>query len=207
LLILARWYVNPHFSMADEITTSDVQLIAQLQLGDDRALSVIYKKYWQQLYLSAYNVLKDKQACEDIIQELFIKLWNNRGSIEIQVSLKAYLYAATRYEVYRQVRTGMLTSYVFDSLYDKLQTPAEYENIEYKELIAGVSLVVDTLPQKCREVYKLSREEYLSHKQIAARLNISTKTVENHLTKALRQLRTSLGSFFLLQIFFLFWRR
>jgi RNA polymerase sigma-70 factor (ECF subfamily) len=193
--------------MTDKIAISDAQLIARLRLGDDSALAAIYKKYWQQLYLSAYNILKDKLACEDIIQELFIKLWNNRESLEIQVSLKAYLYASTRYEVYRQVRTGRLTSDVFDTLYDRLQTPAEYKNIEYKELVAEVSSVVDTLPQKCREVYKLSREEYLSHKQIASKLNISTKTVENHLTKALRQLRTSLGSFFLLQIFFLLWRK
>ncbi|GAA3959426.1 RNA polymerase sigma-70 factor [Mucilaginibacter dorajii] len=188
------------FNMTNKVAISDVELIAQLQLGDETALAAIYRKYWQQLYLSAYNVLKDKLACEDIIQELFIKLWNNRDNIEINVSLKAYLYAATRYEVYRQVKNGRVTADVFDRLFECLQTPAEYENIEYKELMARVSLVVSTLPDKCREVYKLSREDYLSHKQIASRLNISTKTVENHLTKALRQLRTSLGSFFLLQM-------
>lgn len=184
--------------MADKIVISDVQLIDRLKSGDEGALVAIYKKYWQQLYLSAYNILKDKQACEDIIQELFIKLWDNRSTIYISVSLKAYLYASIRYEVYRQVRSSMLTSDVFETLFDRLQTPVDYENIEYKELIAQVNSAVNALPQKCREVYKLSREEYLSHKQIASRLNISTKTVENHLTKALKQLRTSLGSFLLL---------
>lgn len=184
--------------MADKIVISDVQLIDRLKSGDDGALSAIYKKYWQQLYLSAYHILKDEQACEDIIQELFIKLWDNRSSVQISVSLKAYLYASIRYEVYRQVRNSMSTSDVFDTLFDRLQTPVDYENIEYKELIAQVSSAVNALPQKCREVYKLSREEYLSHKQIASRLNISTKTVENHLTKALKQLRTSLGSLILL---------
>ncbi|WP_295713397.1 RNA polymerase sigma-70 factor [Mucilaginibacter sp.] len=184
--------------MADKIVISDVQLIDRLKSGDDGALTAIYKKYWQQLYLSAYHILKDEQACEDIIQELFIKLWDNRSSVQISVSLKAYLYASIRYEVYRQVRNSMSTSDVFDTLFDRLQTPVDYENIEYKELIAQVSSAVNALPQKCREVYKLSREEYLSHKQIASRLNISTKTVENHLTKALKQLRTSLGCFLLL---------
>lgn len=184
--------------MADKIVISDVQLIDRLKSGDDGALTAIYKKYWQQLYLSAYHILKDEQACEDIIQELFIKLWDNRSSVQISVSLKAYLYASIRYEVYRQVRNSMSTSDVFDTLFDRLQTPVDYENIEYKELIAQVSSAVNALPQKCREVYKLSREEYLSHKQIASRLNISTKTVENHLTKALKQLRISLGSFLLL---------
>lgn len=193
--------------MTEKITISDVQLIEQLKLGDDCALTAIYKKYWQQLYLSAYNVLKDKQACEDIIQELFIKLWNNRNSIEIAVSLKGYLYAAVRYEVYRQIRAGAATGDLFDALVDLLQAPVAHNDIEYKELVLQVSDVVGTLPQKCREVYKLSREEYLSHKQIASRLNISTKTVENHLTKALRQLRTSLGTFFLLEVVFFFLKK
>lgn len=193
--------------MLNRIVLSDIQLIDRLKDGDETAISAIYKKYWHLLYVSAYNVLKDRQACEDIIQELFIKLWKNRDSIQINVSLKAYLYASIRYEVYRQIRTGMVRSDVFDDLPDRLQTPADHENIEYKELIAQVSSVVHTLPQKCREVYQLSREECLSHKQIALRLNISTKTVENHLTKALRQLRTSLGSFFLLQMVMLLLKR
>ena len=186
--------------MPNKIVLSDIELIDRLKADDETAISAIYKKYWQLLYVSAYNVLKDRQACEDMIQELFIKLWKNRATIEINVSLKAYLYASIRYEVYRQMRSGAVRSDIFDDLPQRLQTPADYENIEYKELIAQVSSVVGTLPQKCREVYQLSRDECLSHKQIALRLNISTKTVENHLTKALRQLRTSLGSFFLLQM-------
>jgi len=184
--------------MAEKVAISDVQLIDRLKSGDESALTAIYKKYWQQLFLSAYNVLKDKQACEDVIQELFIKLWNSRDDIEIVVSLKAYLYASIRYEVYRQIRAGVVTSDVFDALANRLQSPATHENLEYKELVSQVNSVVETLPEKCREVYKLSREEYLTHKQIASRLNISTKTVENHLTKALKQLRTSLGTLFLL---------
>lgn len=98
----------------------------------------------------------------------------------------------------------MLRGGIYDDVLERIHTPAAYDNIEYKELTEQVSSVVNTLPDKCREVYKLSREECLSHKEIASQLNISTKTVENHLTKALRQLRTSIGSVFLLQILFLF---
>lgn len=170
----------------------DNQLIDRLKHDDDIALSIIYKKYWQMLYVSAYNILKDQQACEDIIQELFIKLWHNRHLVEINVSLKAYLYASIRYEVYRQIRSGTVRSDIYDNLQKRIQTPDTYYNIEYKELIDQINLVVNKLPEKCREVYKLSREEQLSHKQIAERLNISPKTVENQITKALRYLRTSL---------------
>lgn len=190
------------FSTAQNVLI-DLQLLEKLRSGDENALTGIYKKYWQPLFTSSYNILRDKQACEDIIQELFIRLWNNRQNIEITVSLKAYLYASMRYEVYRQIRTGAARGGIFDDLPERLQSPTTYGNIEYKELIAQVNSVVDSLPQKCKEVYKLSREEYLSHKEIAGRLNISTKTVENHLTKALRQLRTSLGTLFLALISFL----
>ncbi|MDP9075972.1 MAG: RNA polymerase sigma-70 factor [Bacteroidota bacterium] len=170
----------------------DSELIDRLKHDDDIALSIIYKKYWQMLYVSAHNILKDQQACEDIIQELFIKLWNNRHAVEINVSLKAYLYASIRYEVYRQIKSGAVRDDIYDNLLERLQTPETYHNIEYKELIGQINSVVNQLPEKCREVYKLSREEQLSHKQIAERLNISPKTVENQITKALRYLRTSL---------------
>jgi RNA polymerase sigma-70 factor (family 1) len=175
-----------------EVLLYDVQLINRLKNDDETALSAIYKNYWQPLYVSAYHIIKDKQICEDVIQELFIKLWNKRHEIEITVSLKAYLYASIRYEVYRQIRMGAIRGDIYDDLIERIHTPAIYGNIEYKELIAQISSIINKLPEKCREVYKLSREENLSHKQIASQLNISTKTVENHLTKALRQLRTSL---------------
>jgi RNA polymerase sigma-70 factor (ECF subfamily) len=76
-----------------------------------------------------------------------------------------------------------------------MESPSEYGNIEHRELLSQINSIVDNLSEKCKVVYKLSREEQLSHKEIAAQLDISTKTVENHLNKALRQLRTSLGLF------------
>jgi RNA polymerase sigma-70 factor (ECF subfamily) len=185
--------------MPDKILMSDVQLIGLLKADDEAALTIIYKRYWASLFSSAYNILKNKQACEDIIQELFIKLWDCRAEVQISVSLKAYLYASVRYGVYRQIKTGSVRSEIFDDLIERLHTPTAYGSIEHKELLLQINRVIDTLPDKCREVYKLSREECLSHKQIAMQLNISTKTVENHLTKALRELRGSLGAAFIME--------
>jgi RNA polymerase sigma-70 factor (family 1) len=185
--------------MPDKIVMSDMQLIGRLKADDEAALTMIYRRYWASLFKAAYNILKDRQACEDIIQELFIKLWDCRNEVEISISLKAYLYASVRYGVYRQIRTGSVKSEIFDDLIERLHTPAIHNSIEHKELLLQINQVIDTLPEKCREVYKLSREECLSHKEIALQLNISTKTVENHLTKALRQLRGSLGTAFILE--------
>lgn len=82
---------------------TDTELLAQLQVGDEFALTLIYKRYWQPLFITSFNILKDRQACEDIIQEIFIRLWDKREIIEITFSLKAYVYASLRYAVYRQI--------------------------------------------------------------------------------------------------------
>ena len=175
------------------ILLEDKDLMERLRGGDDLALKLIYKKYWNQLFSSAYKMLQDQQACEDIIQELFINLWNKREQIEIKVSLKAYLYASARYEVYRQIRNGSVREDIFENIHERLHTPSEYGNIEHRELLSQINSIVNNLSEKCKVVYKLSRDEQLSHKEIASKLNISPKTVENHLNKALRQLRISLG--------------
>lgn len=179
--------------MAEMIFLEDTELMERLRAGDDLALKVIYKKYWNQLYTSAFKMLQDQQACEDIIQDLFINLWNKREQIEIKASLKSYLFASVRYEVYRQVRHGSVREDIFENIQDRLQTTSEYGNIEHRELLSYINSIVNNLSEKCKVVYKLSREEQLSHKEIATKLDISTKTVENHLNKALRQLRVSLG--------------
>jgi RNA polymerase sigma-70 factor (family 1) len=171
----------------------DTELIERLREDDDLTLKFIYKKYWSLLYSSAYNILQDQQVCEDIIQDIFISLWNKREQLEIKVSLKSYLFASVRYEVYRHIRYGAVREDIFDSVQERLHSPSEYGNLEYRELVSQINLVVENLSEKCKKVYKLSREEQLSHKEIASRLNISPKTVENHLNKALRKLRISLG--------------
>jgi RNA polymerase sigma-70 factor (family 1) len=179
--------------MAAYSTYTDQELVALLRLGEDAALSELYRRYWQPLYISVNNILKDRQPSEDIIQEIFIKLWDKRETIEIQISMKAYLFASCRYEVFRLIRSQKVSVDIFDDLQERLQEPSAYGSLEHKELIQQINSIVEQLPEKCKEVYKLSREENLSHKEIAERLNISTKTVENHITRALTQLRSSLG--------------
>ena len=181
--------------MVKKSNNEDKELLFRLKAGDEMAISLLYQKYWQPLYLSSFNILRDQQICEDIIQDIFITVWNKRREIEIKSSLKAYLFASVRYEVFRQIRHGAVREDIFENVHERLQTPAEYGNIEHKELAGQIKAAVDVLPEKCRQVFKLSREEQLSHKEIAHQLHISTKTVENHLNKALRQLRNALTYF------------
>jgi RNA polymerase sigma factor (sigma-70 family) len=106
------------------------------------------------------------------------------------------MYACARYQVFNQFRKNKDKIHVelFDNLEERFQYTTPETQIMHDELVQQINFIVDTLPEKCQVVYKLSREEQLSHKEIAERLNISTKTVENHITKALHTIRMSIGS-------------
>jgi RNA polymerase sigma-70 factor (ECF subfamily) len=167
------------------------ELLARLSESDESALTVIYTHYWKPLFMQAYNVLKDRMLCEDIVQEIFLQLWRRRKSLHITESLAGYLSAATRYQVFHTIRKMPQQESLFENLDERLSFSPGL-SVEEKELHAQIDEIVSRLPEKCRVIYKLSREEYLPHKEIADRLHISTKTVENQLTIALRRLRGSL---------------
>ncbi|WP_127137062.1 RNA polymerase sigma-70 factor [Flagellimonas oceanensis] len=176
---------------------NDTWFVLQLKQGDRHAFNRLFNLYWKPLFLSAFNVLRDKKICEEIIQDIFIGIWKNRQNLEIKVSLEKYLYSCVRYQVFNQFRKNQQN--LRAELFENLEERCTYDNPEsevlYKELVQKVDSIVDKLPEKCRLVYKMSREEQLSHKEISNRLNISPKTVENHITKALFVLRASLGGF------------
>lgn len=176
------------------MNNSDNEIIKGLKADDKKALTLLYNNYWKVLYISSYNLLKDKEVCEEIIQDVFIDIWNKRKEIEIKISLKSYLYACVRYKVFSQFRTKKIMRVeLFEELDKRLQYTTPETKMMLKELKQHVKLIVESLPEKCKRVYKLSRNEQLSHKEIADQLGISIKTVENHITNALRVLRTSLG--------------
>lgn len=175
--------------------SSDKILIKRLSEDNESALTAIYNMYWKLLYTAAFKVLRNKELSEDIVQNVFISLWNNREKLEIKVSLKSYLYASTRYQVFAKIRKNehKLHYELLDNIDNRLKKTSPETELMYKELVEQINTVVDSLPKKCRIVYRLSREKHLSHKEISQKLNISTKTVENHITKALNTLRLSLG--------------
>lgn len=170
-------------------------LLVRLRHNDETALLEIYNQFWKPLFLSAYNVLKEKQACEDILQDVFLHLWQNRNSLFIHTSLQAYLYTAVRFQVLKQLRKTARQDQYLNNLETRVNPISPIENLEEKETRNRIHSVVATLPRKCRQVYFLSREQYLSHKEIAAAMNISPKTVENQLTIALKKIRQALNRF------------
>ena len=182
--------------MSKSDLNSDIILINRLRSGDESALTELYNKFWQSLFVSSYNVLKDKELCEDIIQDIFMNIWHNREKLEINISLKGYMYACARYQVFNQFKKNKDKIHVelFEDLDKRFQYSTPETQLMHEELLNQINSIVQALPEKCQLVYKLSREEQLSHKEIAERLDISTKTVENHITKALHVIRLSMGT-------------
>ena len=184
------------------IVNDDMELLRAMAAGDKNALVQLYHRYWQRLFMAAWNILKDKAACEDIVQEAFLQLWQRRATLEIQHSPEAYLFTVIRYQVFHHIKKERVRAGVFGQLSSRLYNATPEDIVTEKNMRLRVADAVEALPDKCREVYRLSREEQLSHKEIATRLNISTKTVENHLTIALRKLRVTVSGIAGLLFFF-----
>jgi RNA polymerase sigma-70 factor (ECF subfamily) len=173
---------------------SDDRLIALIRENDLTAFEHIYNKYWSKLYLSAYNILRERQASEDITQEVLVNLWVKRADVQV-VSLNAYLYTAVRYQVFNILRSGKVKDNVFNSLEALFSNNGGEEMLSEKEINRLLDQGVAELPEKCRQIFIMSRKEHLSTKEIAERLGLSPKTVENQLTIALNRLRKTLGDF------------
>ena len=186
----------PHNSYSN---LSDDELLILLQGNSQIALESIYDKYWSKLYLCAYNILRDRLAAEDIVQEIMVQLWVKRSSQNIK-KLGPYLYQSVHFQVYKYIKHLMsIRNYM--SLRSMQLTMAE-SNLMLMEINERLEVGITSLPEKCKMVFNLSRKEHLTTKEIATLLNITPKTVENQLTIALRKIRIYMGHIISLSVYF-----
>jgi len=171
---------------------SDENLLVRLNEGNSQAFSQIYEKFWKRLYLSAFSILRDSQACEDIVQDIFVQLWMNRENQSIS-SLRSYLHSAIRYQVFKVIRSGGIYEGLWQEILHTTQRSEIEDLLEEKELALRLEHAIQRLPPKCRQVFVMSRMQAMSIKQIAEKLHVSTRTIENHLSYALRHLRVEFG--------------
>jgi RNA polymerase sigma-70 factor (family 1) len=171
----------------------DAELLARLKDDDRQAFEMLYNKYSAKVYQVAYNLFRDKDVCEDLVQELFIDLWTKRNQLNIS-SLEWYLKVAIKNRVLMYIRTqkATLDLSAIAMLTEKYAADSKLLQNDISSILENN---VERLPEKCRQIFTLSRKEYLSNKEIASRLNISIKTVENQMTIALRYLRTGLSDY------------
>jgi RNA polymerase sigma-70 factor (family 1) len=171
----------------------DTELIAMLRADDRKAFELLYNRYSSKIYHVAYNLFRDKDVCEDLVQELFIDLWAKRNQLNI-TSVEWYLKVAIKNRVLMYIRTqkATLDLSAIAMLTEKYTADSKLMQNDISSILENN---VERLPEKCRQIFQLSRKEYLSNKEIASRLNISIKTVENQITIALRYLRTGLTDY------------
>ncbi len=164
-------------------------ILELLASGDESAFTTIYNHYWDKLYLAAYSRLKDVTASEEVIQEVFLQMWIKRTSLEIH-NLTAYLAAMTRYDVYkylaRESKIKERQNIWASETNRELDLSTEIENKFLLDFIRNLS---NDLPEKCRLVFIQNKLEDRSLKDVADAMDITQKTAEAHLTKALRFIR------------------
>jgi RNA polymerase sigma-70 factor (ECF subfamily) len=173
---------------------SDYQLLALLKDSEHDAFTELYNRYWKRLFAVAAGQLDHPAEAEELVQDLFLDLWNRRQDLAITSTLSAYLSVSVNYKVINRMARRHreqihLNSLVADTIDHSLE-----EWLSFEELKERLEHVLSELPEKCKLVFTLSRTAGLTRREISRELGIAEKTVESHLTRALRQLRSALGS-------------
>ena len=165
----------------------------QIQQKNLKAFERYYKNNYKAFFLAAYNYLKTAEVAQEIVNDVFLKIWDDAEKIIIESSLKSYIYRAI---INRSINTLNKLKREFQNQKDFLHLPQEsYElrQMETNELKVQLYQAIDALPEQCKKVFLMSRMQGLKQQEIADQLGISIKTVKNHITHALKQLRRAAG--------------
>ncbi len=175
----------------------DKELLQLLQNNDARAIEMIFKKYHSTLCMTAYRFMKSQEASKDVVQEVFMRFWAKRESIQVKTSLKAYLRRSVVNTALNHLQRNRRNP--TDDLEKVRHNPSNkhsaQDTLQAQQLEVDIKSAIEQLPRKCRMVFTLSRYEHMSYKEIAETLQISTNTVENHISKAMKILRKELKGY------------
>lgn len=191
-------YLSPRFlcwliliSMVMYKGQSDGQLLENIGKGDREAFEQLFDRYWESLFAAAMHRLQSEQIAKDVLQELFVELWEKHESLNIRSNVSGYLFTALKHRVINKIKSEAIRA-KYEKMtirYYEINGLATEHQFSRNYLREEMETKVKQLPDRCREVFELSRIEQLTHKEIGERLNISPKTVENHIGRALKVLR------------------
>ena len=181
--------VTPNHTKAREL---EKEVLKQLALGHSEAMNYLFDNYYQMLCARAYNYIKEYDKAEDLVQDVLLNIWKKRTSLNIEVSLKAYLYRCVTNRALNYIRDNKSRYVELDAHFED-QSHSVEEAMYYNETEERVFYYINALSPKCKEVFLLSRMENMKYKEIAVALDISAKTVEHHIARALAFLRENLS--------------
>jgi RNA polymerase sigma-70 factor (ECF subfamily) len=176
---------------------SDRKIFNEIKKGNLKTFERLFKKYYSSLCNYATKYLKDLNKAEEVVQELFYRLWEKRNKLDINVSLKSYLYRAV-YNGCLQYLNHRAIEIRYEDYYKK--QPKEYdkdasEAINMQELNQVIDKTLNSLPERCRNIFLLNRQDGLKYREIAEKMDLSVKTVEANMGKALKLLRKNLKNY------------
>jgi RNA polymerase sigma-70 factor (family 1) len=176
---------------------TDNQLFDRMRMGDKAALEMLFKVHYAPLCRFARSILKDGEQAEDMVQEVFMKCWDKREQIQLTGSFKSYLFTAVRNHCFNALKTNERKFWMDEGMEDDARIAVDdvVDHIAAKTLTEKINKAIESLPDKCRLTFQLSRFEDMSYKEIAETMDVSVKTVENQMGKALSVLRTSLAPY------------
>jgi RNA polymerase sigma-70 factor (ECF subfamily) len=181
----------------NERINDDKVLFAALKKGNKKAFTLLYEKYWEKLYYVAYQHTQSTEESEDLIHEVFIDLWKKRKKIKIEKTVSSYIFTALKYKIFR--------------LYDKKSVRKKYNDrikhngsvslnvtemeLSFNELYNLIEHEIEKLPERCKLIFKIRRMEDYSIEEVAKKLEISSNTVNNQMTKASKILKVKIGEY------------
>lgn len=172
----------------------DKKLIDRIRAGDADAFEILFNRYWEPLFAAAMHRLQSRDLSQDILQELFVDLWEKRDSLRVQSNVKGYLFTALKNRIINKIKSEAVREKYEKMVIEFYETNelATDQQFSEKALLEAVKKQTKKLPDRRREVFEMSRFDQLSHKEISEKLNISPKTVENHINHALKTIRPQL---------------
>ena len=179
-------------------------LAERLISGDCKAYDFLMDIYYQRLCAYAQSLCNDHALAEDIVQNVFVRIWVKRKKINPDFSIKSYLYKSVYNEFITQYRKNKPVLYLEKKYFEAIDVVTEIEPVELEGLIKLMNAEIDNLPSKCKEIFLMNKKEGLTQTEISEYLNISTKTVEGHITRAFKILTEKLGTKMEAVLFLLF---
>lgn len=176
---------------------SEQEIVIAIKQGNEGVFEQTFRKYYQSLCNYANGILKDLDEAEEIVQNLFMGIWEKKDDLEINISLKSYLYRAVHNHCLNKIKHLKVREeyHNYSTAFYESSVEAVHQTVIKNELEEKIKDAIEKLPEQCKIIFRMSRFDELKYNEIAEQLDISPKTVENQIGKALKILRTELAEY------------